>query len=334
MEQRIAISKRTVLGLAVFGGFCLLSLTELKVFEAHSQVLYLWDSGQPLLSFIGHFHFYRYLTFYPGLLLEEIYPGIGFSIYISIFATLNTLLFRRVYNAVIGYPPSLFVYIIFLLIHLVMNGRGAIGWSGWLLCLSLHCKFSNSDRAGSFLTVGNSGLFFFSILFSSVSSGVFIVVFMSNLLLVARILRASVLSYKFKFTHLFSIIFANVIIGYSIYFATFYLLDALHKILLFYGSYTSVIMHGLGLLAIYYDLGVVLLTLVIMAISFILLWVILKEKITPVIWLLFIISMAGGAFGFTTLTLNIPLFLIFFSVLLRITLSTSHRIIAHKDPLT
>jgi hypothetical protein len=321
--QRIAISTKTLLSLSVFLGFCLLSLTELKVFEAWSQVTYLWDSGQPLLYFIGHFHFTRYLTSYPGLMFEESYPGIGFSIYMSIFVTLNTLLFRQIHNAITGYPPSLFVYIIFLLIHLFMNGRGAIGWSGWLLCLSLHCKFSNSDQTGSFLTVGNSSMFFFSTLFSSVSSGVFIVVFMSNILLIARLLRSSALSHKLKFKHLVSILFANVIVGCSIYFATFYLLDALQKILLFYGSYSSVVMHGLGLLAIYYDLATALIIIVIMAIIFILLWVILKREVPSVIWLLFITSMAGGVFGFTTLTLTIPLFLIFFSVLLRLTLTAS-----------
>lgn len=329
MKKRIAISTRTLLGLAVFVGFCLLSLTELKVFAANSQVTFLWDTGQPLLHHIGHFHFSRYLVSYPGLFLEESYPGIGYSIYISIFVTLNTLLFRRVHNAMTGCPPNLLVYIFFLLIFLLMNGRGVIGWSGWLLCLSLHCKFRNYDRTVSFLTFGNVSLSFFSILFSTVSSGIFVVVFMSTVFLATRLLRASNMGLKFKSTHFYTNFFSIIMLGYITYLAIVYLLNALHKVLLFYGSYSKIIMHGLGLLALSYDLSIVLFTSVIITVSLILLRIILKRNIDTVIWPLLIISMVGGAFGFTTMTLNIPLVLIFFSVLLRMTRRTFYRIPAH-----
>ncbi|MDG1463047.1 MAG: hypothetical protein P8R04_05695, partial [Gammaproteobacteria bacterium] len=124
MKQRIVVSKKNLLSFSIFCSLCFLSLSELKVFQAWSQVTYLWNSGHPLLHFIGSFHFPRYLVAHPGLMLEEIFPGIGFSIYVSIFVTLNMLLFRRIHMVLVGYPPSIFVYIIFMLIHLFMNGRG------------------------------------------------------------------------------------------------------------------------------------------------------------------------------------------------------------------
>ena len=330
MKQRIGISIRALRGLSIFGVFCFLTLTEFKVFQAWPQVTLLWNSGHPLLHFIDSFHFTRYLVAHPGLALEEVFPGIGFSTYISIFVTLNMLLFRRVHTGFTGYPPGLLVSIVFMLIHLFMNGRGVIGWLGWLLCLSLHCKFSNSDRSVSFFNVRNSGLVISSILLSSVSSGIFIVVFVSTVFLFARILRASTFSYKFKLMRLFSIIFASAIIGVCSYFAITFLLNALQKIILFYGSYTDVFMHGIGLLAIYFDLEDVLFALTILAIGLGILRILLIGRVTPIIWPLLIISMVGGTFGFTTLTLNIPLMFVFFSIMLRIIIKASHRITAHE----
>jgi len=317
MRRRIVIDTGTLLGPLVFAVFCLLSLTGVKVFEAWPQVTVLWDSGWPLLYFIDHFHFERYLAAYPGLMLEERLPGIGFSIYISLFATINTLLFRQVHMNFTGYRPSLFAYVIFLLIHLAMNGRGPIGWAGWLLCLGLHGRFDAPDRTGPFMTITNSSLLFFSILFSSVSSGVFMVVFLSNAMLIARVLRGSLHIHRLSLGRVLTLLFASAIIGYGIYRAILYLLDAVVKIHLFFGSYSAVITHGVGLLVERYELSVVLLVAAILGISFALFWTFLKGRIAPVLWPLMAISMVGGAFGFTTLTLNIPLVLIFISILIR-----------------
>ena len=75
MGRRIAISMQTLRSLQfilVFSFFCLMALTETKVFEPWSQVTVLWDSGWPPLHFIDHFHFERYLTSYLGLYLEDL----------------------------------------------------------------------------------------------------------------------------------------------------------------------------------------------------------------------------------------------------------------------
>ena len=322
MERRIVISTNILLVAAIFSVSCLLTFTGLKTFEPWSQVTIMWDSGWPILHFIDHFHFERYLAAYFGLMLENIYPGTGFSIYIALFVALNTLLFRQVHTAFTGYPPSLFAYVIFLMTHLAMNGRGAIGWSGWLLCLDLYGRFSDPERAGPFMTVRNSCQLFFSVLFASVSSGVFVVVFISSALLIIRVLHASVRTPRLSLSRIFSIIFATAVIGYGIYRAIIYLLAVILKILLFFGSYSAVIVHGIGLIAKQYDISIMLLSGVIIVTVFIILWTFLRGRITPVLWPLLIIAMIGGAFGFTTLTLNIPLLLIFFSVLIRLTLST------------
>ncbi|HDZ39947.1 MAG TPA: hypothetical protein ENH62_17025 [Marinobacter sp.] len=317
MKQRVVINTRILLGLLVFCIFSFLSLTGVKVFEPWPQVTLLWDSGQPLLYFIDHFHFERYLVVYPGLLLEELYPRNGFSIYISFFAALNALLFRQVHKTFTGYLPGLLVYSVFLLVHFLMNGRGPIGWSGWLLCLNLHGQFGDPDRTGPFLTVRNSSLLFFSILFSTVTSGIFIVVFIANAILVARVIRTSIHTHLPNFTRLFVVMFAIFIIGYGTYLAIIYMLEALIKVSLYYGSYTGVIMHGIGILAQKYDFELVLLLIAILAIILIFLWRYIKGKVSSILWPIFITSMVGGSFGFTTLTLTIPLFLIFFSVLLK-----------------
>lgn len=321
MGQRIVISKKSLLAIAVFGLFCILSVSGLKLFDPWPQITYLWDSGLSLLELIDHFHFERYLVSYPGLLLEQMWPGLGFSLYISLFATLNTLLFRQVHKTFTGYPPNVLAYAVFLLIHLAMNGRGAIGWCGWLLCLGLHGRFEEADRSKPFLSVTNSCLLFLSILFSSVSSGVFMVVFAANILLIVRAFRASLRRRALSLPRILSALFAAAIIGYGIYRAVLYMLDALLKIQLFFGSYAEVFSHGLGLLVEHYDISLVLLALAVAAISFGLFWTILKRRVSPVLWPLLTISLLGGAFGFTTLTLNIPLFLILFSLLYRLLLS-------------
>lgn len=323
MERRIVISTDTLLGLAVFSAFCLMAVTGTKVFEPWSQVTQLWNSGWSLMHLIDHFHFERYLAAYPGLFLEEIYPGTGFSLYIACFVALNTLIFRRVHKGFTGYPPGWFAYVVFLLSHLAMNGRGPIGWLGWLLCLYLHARFINPDRTGSFLTFTNSFLLFLTLLFSSVSSGVFIVVFMANTLLVVRILRASRRVQRLTLMRIISSAFALVIMGYGIYRAVLYLLDAILKIYLFFGSYTGAIIHGLGIVTERFDAGIVSLLVLIMVIGAVWLWTSLKDHVAPVLWFLFACSMVGGGFGFTALTLNIPLFLIFFSVFTRLLLRRS-----------
>lgn len=318
MGGRILISISTLQYIVVFSFVYLMALTGAKVFEPWQQVTTLWDSGWPILYFIDNFHFERYLASYPGLLLEELFPGIGFSIYIAIFVAMNVILFRRVHKGFAGFPPSWFAYAILLFAHLAMNGRGPIGWFGWLLSLYLHARFIDPQRSGVFFTIKVSFLLLISILFSSVSSGVFIVVFMSNALLIALALRNYKRTANLRVSGIFYGFFAYSIIGFAFYRATLYAIDAVLKILNFFGSYTEIIQHGVGLLSGRFDAFVMYSICLILLMILLLLWKLINTEVAPVLWVLFIFSIVGGGFGFTTLTLNIPVVLVLFGSFLRV----------------
>ena len=145
----------------------------------------------------------------------------------------------------------------------------------------------------------------------------YFLVFPANALLTVQVLLAAKHGRRLNFSHLISISLASFAIGYGFYRATLYLLDALHKILLYFGSYSEVIIHGVGIIAQRFDPSITLFALATMTTGFLILWAAVRKKVPTVLWRLFVISMIGGAFGFTTMTLIIPIFLIFISVISR-----------------
>jgi hypothetical protein len=143
-----------------------------KIYVPWEQVTLLWESGVNISLLVGHPHFFRYLVAYPGFIFEDIYPGIGFSIYIAAFVVVNQILFQGIAKLINSRQPTVTLQSIFFLAHFAMNGRGALAWTGWLVCM-LVCLRMASLRS----TVSDQLPWIaVSCLLSSVTTGVFIVV--------------------------------------------------------------------------------------------------------------------------------------------------------------
>jgi membrane protein implicated in regulation of membrane protease activity len=293
-------SSITVASVAFFVA-ALASISGIKVFDSWGQVNELWESEINPLLLIGHPHMPRYLVAYPGFLLDERLPGIGFSFYIAVFVAINFVLFRAVALLAIQRKPSLPIYLVFAAIHLAMNGRGAIAWAGWLLCIWVCHKISmNIDRPASQL-----GWVALSCWLASVSTGVFIVVVMTFLFFILRHHRPT---QQVSLTRRVIILCLAVPLGYAV---LEYFLIAVEKNIDFYGGGMSgafnMLAHGLGVVFLEINLG-----------SIVLLWFIAygavvvafaaissRRRFSPLACLI-LLPVFGGLFGFTVLTLVIP----------------------------
>ncbi|MFU1477803.1 hypothetical protein ACM25N_08875 [Roseovarius sp. C7] len=287
-----------------------MAFLDVKAYEPWSQVLLLHNSDFSLYELTEHFHFARYLAAYPGLMLEDDLPGLGYSVFVSVIVSLNVVLFRRFYRVCLGSAPSFLMLVIFVLIHIAMNGRGPIGWFGWLLCLDLFARFNHPANEFSLFTVGSGSQVIGAMLFSSVSSGVFIVVFVSIIYLFIRWMKLHEFRDGFYISRLVVSSLVAATIGYVVYRAVVYAFDAISKILEFFGSFSDVISHGLGAFELSSDGILVLFAICIGGVSVFFVRYVLRDRLPPDIWTLLCIAMVGGAFGFTTLTLTIPLFLV------------------------
>jgi len=298
----VKIKTKKVLGLVVFFAISALLVSGVKVYEPWAQVSVLWNSGRNLRSLSEHFHFERFLASYPGMALEEVLPGIGFGLYVALITAINALLFRSIYLSLTGRRPSLLIYFIFLAAHVAMNGRGPLGWCGWLLCVQLHTK-----ATAKLFTPANTAQMALSALMASVSSGVFAVTLAGISWLIFTRMKPNS---RFRYSEILPIIFslsALVVVGIV---AVRYLTDALTKIYLFFGSYTEIIHHGVGIIVSQSDPYIAILAAVALVMAFGIIASALRGRVRLEIWPPFIIACVGGAFGFTALTLSIPILLI------------------------
>ncbi len=293
----------TILGLFAFSVAALASVTGIKVFTFWSQVLIIWESGDSPLLLIGHPHVYRFLIVYPGFLLEECLPSMGFSLYIAIFFACNIILFRKISLLAIRQEPSLFIYILFSSIHLFMNGRGVIIWTAWLLCVWVIHKISlkkSSPASQIFWVVLSSFL-------STVSTGVFIVVIVAfSFLLLANIQSSK----RSSINHRLLIFSLGSIFGYI--FIEYFVLS-IEKNTDFYGGGIpgafNMLQHGMGAFIIEGNL--------INAIFFGFFVTSFVLGLAVAIWgyrfslldRFMGLTIFGGLFGFTVLTLLFPLLL-------------------------
>lgn len=300
--MRVTIKTKNFLGLLVFFAIATLPVSGVKVYEPWSQVSALWDSGQTLRSLSAHFHFERFLASYPGLVLEEVLPGMGFGLYVALIAAINTVLFRSIYLGLTGRRPSLLIYLIFLAAHLAMNGRGALGWCGWLLCVHLH-----TIATVKLFTPRNTGQMALSALLASVSSGVFAVTLAGISWLIFTRIRPN---FRIRYSEILPTIFSlSALVVVSIV-AVRYLTDALTKIYLFFGSYSEIVYHGVGIIVSRIDPLVAILATVALVMALGIIAPAFRGRVRREVWPPLIIACVGGAFGFTTLTLSIPILLI------------------------
>ena len=278
----------------------LATLSGAKVFDAWEQVIVLWDAELGPLALVGHPHMLRYMVAYPGFLMEESFPGIGFSLYVGIFFGFNVLLLRLISQLGAARSPSLVVYMLFIGAHLTMNGRGAIAWTGWLLCVWVCLKVAAGiARPGSQI-----GWVALSCALAAVSTGVYIVSVVAFGVFMVAHWRATRRSNWFRRLLAFAIAVPLV------YALLDYFIVAIEKNVEFYGGgiegVFNMLEHGVGVVLV--DSGpmaIVLLGIVALVGMVLSMLTVYGRPLTPLERLIGL-AVAGGLFGFTVLTLAIP----------------------------
>jgi hypothetical protein len=264
----------------------------------------LWEIDINPLLLLGHPHLPRYLVAYPGFLLEDVWPGAGFSLYIAAFFAASVALLRTIASLAIHRGPSLLVYAVFIGAHLAMNGRGAIAWTAWLLCVWVCLKVAAGIvRPGSQL-----GWVAISCLLSAVSTGVFIVVLITFAVFLLARLRSS---RRTKTIPKMLALIVAVPLGYLL--LEYFLLAVDKNVEFFGGGLSGVLLmleHGAGARLFQFDtVSLLLLTAIAFGAA---LFVVLTFFGRPLTSLerLTLFPLLGGLFGLTVLTLSIPLLLL------------------------
>ncbi len=272
----------------------------IKAFEPWPQVLELWQGDISPVLLLGHPHFFRYLVAYPGFLLDARVPGLGFPLYVAAFFACNVSLWRQLIGLTGGRAPA-WAWGVFLAAHLAMNGRGVIAWTAWLLAACLCLQMSRATRVVPGLLF-KAGL---ACLLGAVSTGVFIVVVGALVLFYPPYRRAGYgLRRRWQrwLTMALALPLLYLVVGY------FWL--ALHKNLDFYGGgwvgAISMLQHGMGMFLMGGSLrtlvGVIVLIPMLVLVGFLSVagrpWSGLQK--------LMLLPLFGGFFGFTVLTLLIP----------------------------
>jgi hypothetical protein len=275
-------------------------------FEPWEQVSLLWEKDVNPLFFIGtgHPHVPRYLVAYPGFLLEDLFPSVGFSLYISIFLAMNVQLFRSIALIMIRRAPILLINAAFVSVLLVMNGRGVIAWAAWLLCVLICLKMLVK-------TISPIRQFFYTALscwLASVSTGVFtLVVF----ILFIFMLKNTFGGHKSGLRR--SLIWSLLLVVFA-YFVSDHLIVSISKNLVFYGGGLTgafnMLEHGVGTIFVKFTLFNVILIFCACCSAVVFSYAALfGHHWTALEWLI-LFCFVGGMFGITVLTLVIPLLLL------------------------
>lgn len=290
--------------LIAFSFAALATVSEIKVFESWSQVSILWTSEINPMQIVGHPHMPRYLIAYPGFLLEDHLPGIGFSLYISVFFALNFVFFREVALLAIQGRPSISVYLCFAAIHFGMNGRGVIVWTAWLMCIWVCHKIimRTSHPANHIFWIA------ISCFLATVSTGVFIIVTIA-LSLIA--LRGLSFMKKMSPTRWLILLVMAVPLGYKL---LGYFIMAIEKNIDFYGGgiegVFNMFEHGLGIIFFEIDQSLSLIIFfMIFSAGFIMVLLVGRKRFL-LLDRFAVLSILGGFFGFTVLSMTLPLLLL------------------------
>jgi len=272
----------------------------IKEFRAWYQVQKLWFSSEPLLSFWAHLHFSRTLVVSPGLWLEDRMPSYGFSYYCTVFWFLNSCLWLSINRKIKTTKPSFLAWILFMMVHVFMNGRGVIVWTSWLVCISLCLDFSRAYEPVKWV----KSRILVALLLATVTTGVFIVVFCSLVFFLIK--------NKIDLRKLCSM-GGLVLLMPMVYLSISYFLRAMEKNLDFYGGGLSAVFdmlqHGAGKFLFFENKNYYLLIAVLILVvgGMLALWI--KRTLPPSMRCLLLISLLGGMFGFSVATLAIPIFL-------------------------
>lgn len=290
--------------LVAFAAGGLATISGVKVFDTWEQVSILWESDVSPLQLLGHPHMFRYMVAYPGFLLQAAWPDIGFSIYISFFFALNIVLLRKISRLAIGKSPSWVTYTVFIAAHLMMNGRGAIAWTSWLLCIWV-CFNVTPQRA----RLGGQVVWMaIACLLSAVSTGVFVVVVLAFGFLIVR-------HWHRKNQSNWILRLPAIAVGVPLaYVVLDHFLVAIEKNIEFYGGGIegafNMLEHGIGVLFLEVNLFAAFLLAVVALIGLLAALLLINQRKISKLNYLFVLAVAGGLFGFTVLTLSIPPFLL------------------------
>lgn len=281
-----------------------LSLLGLKSFSAWPQVQELWESDVPPIFFAGHPHFSRFLITIPGFLLEQRLPNLGFSLYLSFFSACSAALLNNLSYQTRGCKPRWITWLTFCTMQLLMNGRGTIAWTAWLLCAVICINWTKTGivhRRQLFLTAA-------SLFLSTVSTGVFLITLGTFSYFYFLYIRSIQVSRALK-------IILTLLIAPPLLYLTFdYALVAISKNVEYFGGglsgLISMLEHGAGsVFRKNSDVTLLVATALSPALATLVIMLLFGKRATPLSFLL-AISVAGGAFGFTVLTLAIPIALI------------------------
>lgn len=305
------IKSTIIVSIIAFSSISLLSVFGIKVFEAWSQVLILWEGEINPLLLIGHPHMPRYLVAYPGFLFEALLPSIGFSLYIAVFFAFNVVLLRNVAQIVIYQLPSLGIYLTFAAIHLAMNGRGVIAWTAWLLCVLVCHKISMKISQPS----NQLGWIALSCLLATVSTGVFIVVILAFALVTLRNLR---------FRRQISLVRWLLVLAAALpicYVSLEYFLIAVQKNMEFYGGgiegIFNMLEHGVGVILFEINIPKLVVLWFMACSAIVMMFLLMLGRRLSLLDSFILLSLTGGLFGFTVLTMLLPLLLLKIQIMLR-----------------
>lgn len=287
---------------------CMIGLSLLGKFSFYSwqQVLDLYSYGLPFDALYGHPHFFRYLVAYPGLHLANLYGEEWFSVYIVFFMTLSIYLMYYLLRE--GKSGLIFLSCasVFIL-HIFMNGRGAISWLGWMLIV--YVMFTNTGQKEKII---NTPILILALLLCSVSSGTFSVAYITVILF-----------YTYKFFKHFKLLNFDILLRISIPFFISYLyydlfMSGINRNLDYYrlGSRNiiyNMLEHGFGSFVLEHPLYIAIMLISLLIILSYLFFA-LDRKPTILEFIVIGVPLAGGIFGYTTMTLAIPsLFLVVFA---------------------
>lgn len=286
----------------LFGAF--LTLSGFKVFEPWGQIVELWGFGYSPLQLVGHPHFFRYIISYPGFFLDSYFQNIGFSLYINLFFAANCLLWHKF---VVGYAsraPSFIFWMLFIATHFFMNGRGVIAWTAWLMCIGLCLDLIRSSEHVGFAATR----VILSCFMAAVSTGIFSVVVFALMYHIFR--RIHNYGVHVRYGDLLGLL----VLMFSTYFIVDYFLFALDKNIEYYGGgvggMISMLQHGMGAFLLHVNLiGL----FVALSGGSVVVYFLFKRFGFSISELnrLRLVCVFGGLFGFTVLTLIIPLLLCF-----------------------
>lgn len=275
-----------------------LSFSGKFLFYSWPQVNDIYNYNLPFMDLYDHPHFLRYLVAYPGLYLADFYGEEFFSAYIVMFMSLSIYLMYyllRDAKSILILCGCLSVFVL----HLFMNGRGAISWLGWMLII--YTTFSNKFETQTF---SNFFIITLALLLCSVSSGTFSVAFVAVIIFYIHRFFKEMRFFNTKAA------FANTAMMFILYFYYDIFISGIYKNMNYYSGgdinvFYRMLEHGAGSILIDYPIYIILLS-VFSIILFTYILFSLERMLDIRELIIVVIPLFGGVFGYTTMTLAIP----------------------------